>query len=383
MSTMALTGGRVFDCRRWHDNAAILIGDDRILAVVPRSEIPAEARVETVDGGTLAPGFIDAQVNGGGGVLLNDDPTPDAMERIWRAHRQFGTCRLLPTLITTTPATMEAALQAARIAGNGIVGLHLEGPYLSPRRRGVHDDKAMTAMTDADADRLLSAGLQRLLLTVAPEQVTPTLVRRLVDGGVIVSLGHSDASYEEAMALIDSGATGITHLFNAMSPLQSRTPGLVGAALDAGSVWCGFIADGLHVAPATLRIALRAKRPPGRLFLVTDAMPTVGASTSSFMLGGRRIDRRDDRLVWLTEDRQEVLAGAHLDMASAVRFCVSALALPLDEALRMAALYPAQFLRLDSQHGRLAPGFAADIVHLDAGLTVTRTWVAGNATSSA
>jgi N-acetylglucosamine-6-phosphate deacetylase len=383
MSITALTGAAIFDGSRWHDGAAILIRDGRILAIAPQSGIPTDARSERLDGGMLAPGFIDAQVNGGGGVLLNDAPTPSTMEKIWQAHRQFGTCRLLPTLVTTAPETTATALQAARAVGGGIVGLHLEGPYLSPRRRGVHDDQAMTAMTDADANGLLSAGIGRLLLTVAPEQITPALVRRLVDGGVIVSLGHSDATYDEAMALIDSGATGITHLFNAMSPLQSRAPGLVGAALDAGSVWCGFIADGLHVAPATLRIALRAKRPPGRLFLVTDAMPTVGSQIVSFRLGDRRIERRGNRLVSISEDGQEVLAGAHLDMATAVRFCVSALELPLDEALRMASLYPAQFLRLEALHGRIAPGYAADIVHLDAGLQVRRTWVAGEATSSA
>jgi N-acetylglucosamine-6-phosphate deacetylase len=241
----------------------------------------------------------------------------------------------------------------------------------------------MTRMTDIDVDRLLSAGVRRLLLTVAPEQVTPPLVRRLVDGGAIVSLGHSDASYEQAMALIDAGATGITHLFNAMSPLQSRAPGLVGAALDAGNLWCGFIADGLHVAPATLRIALRAKRRPGHLFLVTDAMPTVGSPIRSFSLCGRWVERRGNRLVSVDEDGHEVLAGAHLDMAAAVRFCVSALGLPVDEALRMASLYPAQFLRLEAVHGRIAPRYAADIVHLDAGLEVRRTWVAGEATSSA
>jgi N-acetylglucosamine-6-phosphate deacetylase len=383
MAITALAGPRVFDGSRWHEDAAILIRDGRILAITPRADIPGDAHVETLDGGTLAAGFIDAQVNGGGGVLLNDDPTPKAMAQIWRAHRRFGTCRLLPTLITTTADVIEAALRAARAADDGILGLHLEGPYLGPKRRGVHDDKAMTAMTDADADRLLSAGLRCLLLTVAPEQVTPALVRRLVDGGVIVSLGHSDASYEEAIALIDAGATGATHLFNAMSPLQGRAPGLVGAALEAGPVWCGVIADGRHVAAATLRIALRAKRPPGRLFLVTDAMPTVGSPVAAFRLGGRLIERRGDRLVWIDADGQEVLAGAHLDMATAVRFCVSTLGLPTDEALRMASLYPAQFLRLDASHGRLAPGYTADIVHLDAGLEVRRTWVAGEATSSA
>jgi N-acetylglucosamine-6-phosphate deacetylase len=377
MTTLALTGARIFDGSRWHDGAAVLIGDGLVRDVVPAAAIPADATVDRVDGGMLVPGFIDAQVNGGGGVLLNDAPTAQSMDRILAAHRAFGTCRLMPTLVTTNAAAMEAALAAARQAGPGILGLHLEGPYLSAARRGVHDSQPMRPMTDVDVDRLRSAGLNRLLLTVAPEQVQPVQVRRLVDGGVVVSLGHSDATYEQAMALIDAGASGVTHLFNAMSPLQSRAPGLVGAALEAAAVWCGFIADGIHVAPATLRVALRAKRPPGRLFLVTDAMPTVGSGMTSFLMEGRTVSLRGNRLTWTDENGQEVLAGAHLDMASAMRFCVDKLELPLEEALRMASLYPAAFLHLDGRHGRIARGYAADIVHLDGDLQTRRIWVAG------
>jgi N-acetylglucosamine-6-phosphate deacetylase len=311
--------------------------------------------------------------------LLNDTPTAEAMDRIAAAHRAFGTCRLLPTLITTGTDTMRAALAAARAAGSGVAGLHLEGPHLAPARKGVHDPGFMRRMTDADIEMLLAANVGRLLVTLAPEQVAPAQVRRLVDGGVVVSLGHSDATYEQAMALFEAGATGVTHLFNAMSPMQSRAAGMVGAALDAGAVWCGIIADGLHVAAPMLGVALRAKRPPGRLFLVTDAMPTVGSTLTSFKLGERTIERQSDqkgdRLTWTESGGTPVLAGAHLDMASAVRFCVNALGVPLEEALRMASLYPAMFLRLNDKHGRLASGHVADIVNLGADLTVRQTWV--------
>jgi len=229
-------------------------------------------------------------------------------------------------------------------------------------------------------DRLLSAGLPRLLLTVAVEQVQPVQVRRLVEGGVIVSLGHSDATYEQAMALIEAGASGVTHLFNAMSPLQSRAPGLVGAALEAGSVWCGVIADGIHVAPAALRIALRAKRPPGRLFLVTDAMPSVGSTADSFVFEGRVVSRRGNRLTWKDEAGNDVLAGAHLDMASAVRNSVHLLQMPLTDALRAASAEPARFLRLSHRLGHLAQGCRADMVALDpSDVRVLETWVAGRA----
>ena len=377
MTTRAFTGARNFDGDRWHDAAAVLVRGDTIEAIVPSSELPDDVRVEWLDGGLLVPGFIDAQVNGGAGLLLNDAPTAATMDRIAAAHRAFGTCRLLPTLITTSAETTRAALAAVGQAGPGVAGLHLEGPHLAPARKGVHDERFMRPMADADVATMLSAKVARLLVTVAPGQVTPSQVRRLVAGGAIVSLGHTDATYEQAMAVIEAGATGATHLFNAMSPLQSRAAGVVGAALDAGPVWCGIIADGLHVDAATLRIAWRAKRPPGRLFLVTDAMPTVGSIETSFRLGERLIERHGERLTWTGEDDKPVLAGAHLDMATAVRFCVDALGLPLEEALRMASLYPAMFLRMDDRHGRLASGHVADLVHLAADLTVRRTWVAG------
>lgn len=373
----ALSGARIFDGERWHDASALLMGDGRILDIVAQHAVPADAALERVDGGMLVPGFLDAQVNGGGGAALNDSPTAEAMNRIAAAHRPFGTCRLLPTLVTASPEVTAATLAAARGAGPAIVGLHLEGPHLDPLRQGVHDGRLMRRLGEPDIDRLLALDIGRLLMTVAPEQVDPAQVRRLVDGGVIVSLGHSDATYEQAMAMFDAGATGITHLFNAMSPLQNRAAGLVGAALEAASVWCGIIADGIHVAPAVLRIALRAKRTPGRLFLVTDAMPSVGSAAATFTFGGRTVQRQGNRLTWTSDSGEPVLAGAHLDMASAVRLCVDQLEVPLEEALRMAALYPATFLRLDDRHGRLAPGHAADIVHLDAALQVHRTWVGG------
>ena len=373
----ALSGARIFDGTRWHEDSAILIGDGCVIDIVARGTVPADADMERVEGGVLVPGFLDAQVNGGGGVALNDAPTAETMNRIATAHRQFGTCRLLPTLVTAPPEATATALVAVRGAGPSIVGLHLEGPHLDPVRQGVHDGRLMRRLSDADIDRLLAADVGRLLLTIAPEQAEPAQVRRLVDGGVIVSLGHSDATCEQAMAMFDAGATGVTHLFNAMSPLQNRAAGLTGAALEAGSTWCGVIADGIHVAPAVLRIALRAKRPPGRLFLVTDAMPSVGSNSASFTFGGRTVQRQGNRLTTTGDSGEPVLAGAHLDMASAVRFCVAELEVPLDEALRMATLYPATFLRLDDRHGRIARGYWADIVHLDERLQVRRTWVGG------
>lgn len=378
MAIEALTGASVFDGERRHEHSAVLLDGPRIAGIVAADAVPAEARVTRLAGGLLAPGFIDVQVNGGGGVMLNDAPSPETMATIATVHRRFGTTGLLPTLITDTPKATAAAIAAAATAVRsvpGVLGLHLEGPHLWPARRGAHLAELMRPLTDADSDRLIAAkaAIGVLHVTVAVEQAAPAQIRRLAEAGVVVSLGHSDAAYEPACAAIAAGARGITHLFNAMSQLAGRAPGLVGAALDGGAVWCGIIADGAHAHPASLAAAIRAKRGPGRVFLVTDAMSTVGAEGDSFTINGREVTRAGGRLTL----PDGTLAGSDIDMASAVRFAVAHLDVSVEEALRMASLYPATFLRLDDGRGRIAPGMVADLVHLDETLAVRATWVAG------
>ncbi len=373
-----LRAARVFDGERFLEDHAIVLEEGRIAAVVPAESLSPETEPEDLGGGVLAPGFLDAQVNGGGGVLFNEQPDLDGAAAIARAHRRYGTTALLPTLITDGPevtARAIAAVQEAIRSGGapGVIGLHLEGPFLAPSRKGAHSEGLIRAMTEADVEQLIATGLETLLLTLAPDQVEPRLIRRLVEGGVTVSLGHSNADYDSVCAAVDAGARGITHLFNAMSPLGHRAPGMVGGALERGEVWCGIIADGHHVHPAVLRTALRAKAGPGRLFLVTDAMPTVGCAADEFLLNGRRILRKDGRVT--LEDG--TLAGSDLDMAQAVRFAIEQLAVPPEEALRMASLYPARFLGLEAQFGSLRPGCRADLVLLDDAWQVTRTWIAG------
>lgn len=372
----ALCNARVFTGEHFLDDHAVLIDGGRIADVLPRAHLPADVAREDLGEGLLAPGFIDVQVNGAGGMLFNDTPTAAGAAAIAAAVRPTGTTGLLPTFITDQPERRALAVAAIRAAGSsvpGVLGLHLEGPFLSRARKGAHDPALIVPMSDADVDTLLEAGIGTLLLTVAPENATPRQIRCLADAGVIVSLGHSDAAYDTVRAAADAGARGVTHLFNAMSQLGHRSPGVVGAALDHGGLWGGLIADGHHVDPVALRIALRAKRGPARFFLISDAMPPVGVPGDTFELGGRRVSRQQGRL--LLDDG--TLAGADLTMDQAVRYAVRALDVSLGEALRMASLYPAQFLRLDGTRGRLAPGFAADLVHLDDGLAVTRSWIAG------
>ncbi len=377
MAPHALCGVRIFTGEAVLDDHAVLLEGGRIVGLEPAAGLPADLRRETLAGHVLAPGFIDAQVNGGGGVLFNETPTREGAAGIALAHRPFGTTGLLPTFITDRAAGRLAAVAAARAAVAagmpGVLGLHLEGPFLAAARKGAHDPALIVPLTDADVDALLDTGLDTLLLTVAAENASPAQIRRLTDGGVIVSIGHSDASYDVARAAADAGARGVTHLFNAMSPLGHRAPGVVGAALDHGGLWCGVIADGHHVHAAVLRTALRGKQGPGRLFLVSDAMPPAGIAGDVFALNGRRVTRRGGTL--LLDDG--TLAGADLTMDAAVRFAVGALAVPLPEALRMASLYPAQFLRLDRDRGRIAAGFRADLVLLDEALAVTRVWIDG------
>jgi N-acetylglucosamine-6-phosphate deacetylase len=348
----------------------VLIEAGRIRDVVPAQGVVGERLDESL---ILAPGFIDVQVNGGGGVLFNDSPDLPTLTRMVRAHRRFGTTALLPTLITDTEAKLRQAVDtvaAALAAGEpGIAGLHLEGPFLNPARRGVHRADLIRPLLPADLDYLRATTVRPLLLTLAPEMVSSDTVRGLRDAGIVVSIGHTDATYEQAR---DSGARGYTHLFNAMPPWLGRAPGPVGAALDESQCYAGLIVDGHHVHPASLRIALRALTP-ARAMLVTDAMASVGADIDQFLLQGQRIAVAGGRLT--TADG--TLAGAHLDMASAVRNAVALLDVPLPDALRMASATPADFLGIAAARGRLLPGRAADMVAITEDVDVRAVWVGG------
>jgi len=371
----AVVADTVFDGTRRHEHAGVTIDGARVSRIVPHDKIPRNMPVRVLsDGVWLAPGFIDLQVNGGGDVLFNDSPTPEAISVIAAAHRKFGTTGFLPTLITDTSEKMHAAVAAVEAAMRtepAVLGLHLEGPFLSPQRAGVHDRSLFRQPTPEDLEMLTSAREGVLLLTLAPEQVPAGFIRRLTDAGVRVSLGHSMATYAQTRAAIEEGLAGFTHLFNAMRPLASREPGPIAAALETAACSFGLIVDGVHVDPAMLRLALRGV---GRPMLVTDAMPPVGGTRSDFTLYGEKIAVRAGRCV-----RQDgTLAGAYLDIASAVRNCVRLLGLPLERALSFASINPAGFVNLGSQVGALAPGLRADMVALDPEkIEVLETWVAG------
>ncbi len=372
---LAIVSDHLFDGVNVHAHAAAVIEDGQIAGVVPRGEVPNGAELIVLqDGAWLAPGFIDIQVNGGGDVLFNDDPSPAAIATIAAAHRRFGTTAFLPTLITDTDEKMKRAATAVAEAARknpGVLGIHFEGPYLSPERPGVHARSFIREARLSDVARLTPLRNGVTLVTLAPECVPSGFVGALVAAGAKVALGHSNATYEQARAAMTEGMTGFTHLFNAMRPMAAREPGPIAAALESERAFYSLIADGVHVAPAMLKLALRGQ---GRPILITDAMPPVGGRKSTFDLYGERISVVDGRCA----RADGTLAGAALDMATAVRNCVELLQIPLMQALQLASVAPADFLGLGDRLGRIAPGYRADLTALDPdSVTVLRSWVVG------
>ena len=373
---VAFVNGRVLTDAGVQEGLTVVIGGAHIASVTQGRRAPVDAEQVDLDRKLLLPGFVDTQVNGGGGTLFNDHPTVDTIAEIGRAHRQFGTMAFLPTLVSDDLSVVAAAISAVREAITagipGVLGIHIEGPFLNEDRRGIHDASKIRHL-DEEAFRLLTRPTGgKTLVTLAPEKTTPQMIRKLVDAGVVVSAGHSNATYAQVREALDSGLTGFTHLFNAMSQLTVREPGVVGAALEDKNSWCSIIVDGYHVDPVVLRLALRCKMG-NRFILVTDAMPSVGAEVKSFNLLGRTIAAKDGVCV----DEDGTLAGSDIDMATAVRNTVRLLDVSLPEAVRMASVYPAEFMGLSGEYGRIAAGYRANLLVVDDELNVVETWIDG------
>ena len=373
MNRQTLLADKLFDGDQWLPATPVTIEAGRIVALDTVPGVPVR-RVS----GLLVPGFIDIQVNGGGGVLFNHTPSLAGLRTLTQAHARFGSTGVLPTIITDDVAVMQRAADAVAAARAqrlpGVLGIHFEGPHLAVAKRGVHSEQFIRELSDAEWALYRRRDLGIRVLTVAPETVSPDTIAQLVAAGVHVCLGHSNADYETVQRALAAGASGFTHLYNAMSPLTSREPGMVGAALLDRNSWCGIIVDGCHAHDASLQLALRSK-PRGKIFLITDAMATVGSEQTEFAFFGGTVHRQGDRLL----DERGALAGSTLDMATAVRESQRRLGIALDEALRMAARYPAEFLGVASRHGRIGLGQQADLVLLDAALQVQQCWIAGNA----
>lgn len=373
MTIFQYKNGNIVTAAGTVSNAKIAVENGRIAILDTLDEQSAAIDLQ---GGWVVPGFIDVQVNGGGGILFNDTITPDGIAAIGAAHAQFGTTAFLPTLISDTADKVEEALDAvdAAIEGGvrGVLGIHIEGPVLNPLRKGIHEENRLRIL-DADFLALLTRPRKgKVIVTLAPEQVAAEDIAAMVAAGVIVSCGHSEASYEQATAAFNDGATGITHLFNAMPPMQARAPGLAGAALDDQRIWCGVIVDGHHVSNPMLRLALRSKTVD-RMMLVTDAMPSVGAVHKDFVLQGKQIAVVDGRCSY----SDNTLAGSDLDMAAAVKNAVAMMGVTVEQASIMASQSPAAFLGLGHERGSIAVGMQADWVRLDAALNPIETVMGG------
>jgi N-acetylglucosamine-6-phosphate deacetylase len=375
----ALLNGRILIGEKLVSGVAVLISGGRIEALVAPSDARCRyAAAVDLAGQMLLPGFIDVQVNGGGGALFNDEPSAATIRTIGEAHRRFGTTGFLPTLISDDLGTIGRAIAAVQSSLDegipGVLGIHIEGPFLNWARRGVHDPKHLRLLDTSVVSLLCRLRAGKTVLTLAPEMTTPDMIAELTAGGVLVSAGHSNATFDETTESIAHGLRGFTHLFNAMAPLAPRAPGIIGAALYDDATWCGIIVDGHHVDPVMLKLALRCKRHD-RFMLVTDGMPAVGSAKPTFVLQGRTIRVVDGAC----RDENGTLAGTALDMASAVRNAVSSLGLGIVAAARMASEYPAEFLGLGDELGRIAPGYRANLVLVDDDIKVQRTWIEGSA----
>lgn len=371
---IAFVNARVLLPDGLHDDLCVITAGGTIAAVLPAA--PNDSELVDLGGDMLLPGFIDVQVNGGGGRLFNDDPSAETVAAIAAAHRRFGTTGLLPTLISDDMAIVEqglAAVDEAIVQGvPGVLGIHIEGPFLSAARRGIHLAAKLRPFDDEFIALVSSGRRGKVIVTIAPECVSPDEIARLVKAGVIVCAGHSDANYETIRSAMDSGVTGFTHLFNGMSQLSNRAPGMVGAALEDQSVYAGIIVDGHHIHPASFRVALNAKGPD-RLMLVTDAMATAGVNHHEFSLQGRTIRRKGDRLI--SDDG--VLAGSTLTMNAAVANAVEQGRMSLSTAVAMASSSPAHFLGIAAETGAIAAGLRADLVRMRDDFSIVDTWIGG------
>ncbi|WP_448211862.1 N-acetylglucosamine-6-phosphate deacetylase [Colwellia sp. MEBiC06753] len=371
--TYTIYAERLFDGQSFLDKVRMVVSDGAISAIDTHVEPEAD---DQICQGLLVPGFIDLQVNGGGGVLFNTSPSLDGIQTIMAAHAKFGTTAMLPTLITDDIEVMEQAAdaiaKAIAVGSPGIIGVHFEGPHLSVAKKGAHSAEYIRPISAREWRILSRKDLGQILVTLAPENVLPDDVAKMVDLGIKVCLGHTNADYQTAQKAINVGADGFTHLYNAMSPLTGREPGVVGCALLNDRASCGLIIDGHHVDYASCQLAIKAK-PAGKIFLVTDAMPPVGTDDNEFAFFDRTVHLNDGKLTSTTGE----LAGSVLDMATAVRNCHQQVKMPLDESIRMASLYPAQYVKLDKKMGQLTVGSAANMALLDDGLAVSQTWING------
>jgi N-acetylglucosamine-6-phosphate deacetylase len=372
----ALSGARIFDGFQIHEDTALLVNDDKIVGITLVTDIPGDFELIELESGLLAPGFIDLQINGAGGVLFNNAPTVESLQTMADAMAPFGVTRILPTIITddtlVTRQAIESAIQAEKDVA-GILGIHVEGPFFSTRKNGVHQLEKIRKIAKDDWSWLDQLETIPAILTLAPEQVSTQEVTQLVQRGIRICAGHTNAKYQDIVTAHHSGLSGFTHLFNAMRPLTGREPGVVGAALALENTWAGMIADGIHVHDASMKLAISAKGHD-KIFLVSDAMATAGSDTKFFELYGETIHEEEGRLV----NSEGKLAGSAITLHDAVKYCINQLQLPVEQVLAMASRVPAEYMQLQNSFGSFKTDCVADICLLNDDYSIRRVWQAGN-----
>ncbi len=371
----ALTNCKIFTGTEVLTEHAVLIDGGVIAAVCPTAELAEHIERKDLAGANLSPGFIDLQLNGCGGVMFNDDISAQTIHVMHQTNVKSGCTSFLPTLITSSDHDMRKAIQAAREYQaqypNHSLGLHLEGPYLNTAKKGIHNIDYIRAASDEMIDTLCENADVIAKVTLAPEQNEHAYIRRLQQAGIVVSIGHTNATYQQARQGFEAGISFATHLFNAMSPLEGREPGVVGAIYDSPEVYAGIIADGFHVDYANIRIAHKIKGE--KLVLVTDATAPAGAKMDYFIFVGKKVYYRNGKCV----DENGTLGGSALTMIEAVKNSVEHVGIALDEVLRMATLYPAKAMGVDNKLGRIRKGMVANLTAFDRDFNILATIVNG------
>lgn len=371
----ALVNARIFTGSAVLTDHCLIISDNKIYSVCKTQDLPQNIKTIDLNGANLAPGFIDLQLNGCGGVMFNDDISVDALNIMHKANLASGCTSFLPTLITSSDDDMKAAIAVAHQYNEKYahqsLGLHLEGPYLNLNRKGIHNPEFIRPSDDAMIDFICANASVVAKVTLAPENNNPDHIRQLANAGIVVSIGHTAATYQQACDGIDAGITFATHLHNAMTPMTGRDPGVVGAVLDSQDVYAGIIADGFHVDYANIRLAHQLKGE--KLVLVTDATAPAGANIDSFNFVGQTVYYRDGKCI----DENGTLGGSAVTMIESVQNTVEHAGIALDEALRMASLYPAKAIGVDDRLGRIRAGMIANLVVFDASYLVKATVVNG------
>lgn len=371
----ALTNCTIYTTLSILTNHAVIIENDKIKSIKPISELNADIKTVDLNKANLCPGFIDLQINGCGGVMFNEKISEKTLKIMQASNLKSGCTSYLPTLITSSDEDMQTALKVTRNfinkTANEVLGLHLEGPFLSLEKKGIHrpefirkPDLKMVDLICTNADLVTK-------VTLAPENSPVDVIKQLSDAGIVVSIGHSNATYTQAKAAIDNGATFATHLFNAMSPMTGREPGMVGAIYD-NDIYAGIIVDGFHVAYPNVRISKKIMGE--KLILVTDATAPAGANIDQFDFVGTTVYYKEGKCL----GKDGTLGGSAVTMIESIEQCVKFVGIKLEEAIRMATLYPAKAIAVENKLGSIEAGKIANLAIFSNDYKVVATVVNGN-----